>query len=95
MIGEAMDATVDLKQHLDVIDYFGALVVWVIFFSILFIVSVTCINWCCIQKYDDVTVLEEWGYNHNIRMRMGPHRPSVVGRKIGLAHSKVLKTDGV
>ncbi|KIH47499.1 hypothetical protein ANCDUO_22445 [Ancylostoma duodenale] len=51
--------SIDLKQNLDVIDYFGALVVWVIFFSILFIVSVTCINWCCIQKHDDITVLEE------------------------------------
>ncbi|VDO25664.1 unnamed protein product [Haemonchus placei] len=51
--------SVDIKQQLDVIDYFGALVVWVIFFSVLFIVSVTCINWCCIQKHDDITVLEE------------------------------------
>ncbi|VDM85212.1 unnamed protein product [Strongylus vulgaris] len=51
--------SIDLKQNLDVIDYFGALVVWLIFFSILFILSVTCINWCCIQKHDDITVLEE------------------------------------
>ncbi|KAE9418981.1 hypothetical protein Angca_008151, partial [Angiostrongylus cantonensis] len=51
--------SVDLKQELNVIDYFGAMVVWVMFFTILFIVSATCINWCCIQKHDDITVLEE------------------------------------
>ncbi|VDP13458.1 unnamed protein product [Heligmosomoides polygyrus] len=81
-----MTTALDLKQQLDVVDYFGALVVWVIFFAILFIVSVTCINWCCIQKHDDITVLEEWGYNHNVHMRMGPHRPSVIARNV--RHSK-------
>ncbi|KJH53018.1 Neuropeptide-like peptide 36 family protein [Dictyocaulus viviparus] len=74
--------SIDLKQELNVIDYFGALAVWMIFFLILFIVSVTCINWCCIQKHDDITVLEEWAYNHKLHMRMGPHRPSMVARNI-------------
>uniref|UniRef100_A0A0K0DEZ9 Neuropeptide-like peptide 36 family protein n=1 Tax=Angiostrongylus cantonensis TaxID=6313 RepID=A0A0K0DEZ9_ANGCA len=74
--------SVDLKQELNVIDYFGAMVVWVMFFTILFIVSATCINWCCIQKHDDITVLEEWGYHHRVNMRMGPHRPSMVARNI-------------
>ncbi|VDO25666.1 unnamed protein product [Haemonchus placei] len=59
MFQEVFSMSIDLKQHLDVIDYFGALVVWIIFFSFVFIVSVTVINWCCIAKYDDVTVLEE------------------------------------
>lgn len=59
MFQEVLSMSIDLKQHLDVIDYFGALVVWIIFFSFVFIVSVTVINWCCIAKYDDVTVLEE------------------------------------
>ncbi|PIO60732.1 hypothetical protein TELCIR_17764 [Teladorsagia circumcincta] len=92
---EETTMAIDLKQQLDVIDYFGALVVWVVFFSFMFIVSVTCINWCCIQKHDDITVLEEvmggrqrnndsfqWGYHHHVNMRLGPHRPSMIARSV-------------
>lgn len=44
------------KQDLDLIDYFGPLAAWIIFFSVVFIVSVTCILWCCVTEKDDTTV---------------------------------------
>ena len=47
---------VDLKQQLDVIDYFGPIAVWISFFAIIFIISVTCILWCCVSDKDDSTV---------------------------------------
>uniref|UniRef100_A0A0N5AB02 Uncharacterized protein n=1 Tax=Syphacia muris TaxID=451379 RepID=A0A0N5AB02_9BILA len=47
---------VDLKQQLDVIDYFGPIAVWISFFAIIFIISVTCILWCCVSENDDSTV---------------------------------------
>ncbi len=49
-------AMVDLKQQLDVLDYFGPLAVWISFFAIIFIISVTCILWCCVTENDDSTV---------------------------------------
>ncbi|VDM78648.1 unnamed protein product [Strongylus vulgaris] len=49
-------AMVDLKQQLNAIDYFGVVAVWLSFFSIIFIISVTCILWCCVSKDDDSTV---------------------------------------
>ncbi|VDO89880.1 unnamed protein product [Haemonchus placei] len=41
---------VDLKQHLDLLDYFGGLAVCCAFFSIIFVISNTCIRLCCISK---------------------------------------------
>uniref|UniRef100_A0A7E4V815 Movement protein n=1 Tax=Panagrellus redivivus TaxID=6233 RepID=A0A7E4V815_PANRE len=52
---------VDLEQDLDLIDYFGVVAVWLIFFSIVFIISVTCILWCCVSDKDDSTVFAKWG----------------------------------
>ncbi|VDN25272.1 unnamed protein product [Gongylonema pulchrum] len=46
----------DLKQQLDVLDYFGPIAVWISFFSMIFIISVTCILWCCVSETDDKTV---------------------------------------
>uniref|UniRef100_A0A7I4YXA5 FXYD domain-containing ion transport regulator n=1 Tax=Haemonchus contortus TaxID=6289 RepID=A0A7I4YXA5_HAECO len=46
---------VDLKQHLDVLDYFGGLAVCCAFFAIIFIISNTCIRLCCISKEEKVT----------------------------------------
>jgi len=59
---------VDLKQQLDVLDYFGPLAVFISFFAILFIISVTCILWCCVTENDDSTVFSKWG--------MGPRAKS-------------------
>ncbi|VDN03602.1 unnamed protein product [Thelazia callipaeda] len=65
---------VDLKQQLDVLDYFGPVAVWISFFSIVFIISVTCILWCCVSESDDKTVFAKWG--------MGPrHRPNTMLQK--------------
>jgi hypothetical protein len=44
------------KQELQFIDYLGPLAAWIVFFSIIFIVSVTCILWCCVTEKDDQTV---------------------------------------
>ncbi|EPB75652.1 hypothetical protein ANCCEY_05243 [Ancylostoma ceylanicum] len=52
---------VDLKQQLNAIDYFGVVAVWLSFFSIIFIISVTCILWCCVSKDDDSTVFAKHG----------------------------------
>uniref|UniRef100_A0A1I7X6T2 Small membrane protein n=1 Tax=Heterorhabditis bacteriophora TaxID=37862 RepID=A0A1I7X6T2_HETBA len=52
---------VDLKQQLNAIDYFGVVAVWLCFFSIIFIISVTCILWCCVSKDDDSTVFAKYG----------------------------------
>lgn len=46
----------DLKQDLEVVDYFGPLIVFIAFFLIIFIISATCILWCCISDADDVGV---------------------------------------
>uniref|UniRef100_A0A0R3RMT8 Uncharacterized protein n=1 Tax=Elaeophora elaphi TaxID=1147741 RepID=A0A0R3RMT8_9BILA len=47
---------VDLKQQLDMLDYLGPIAVWISFFSVIFIISVTCILWCCVSETDDKTV---------------------------------------
>ncbi|KRY20584.1 Twinkle protein, mitochondrial [Trichinella patagoniensis] len=47
---------VSLKQELQVLDYFGAFCVFISFFVIILIISVTCILWFCVSPTDDVTV---------------------------------------
>ncbi|CDW52791.1 hypothetical protein TTRE_0000105301 [Trichuris trichiura] len=47
---------VSLKQELQVLDYFGAICVFISFFVIVLIVSVTCILWFCVSENDDMTV---------------------------------------
>ncbi|OZC10923.1 hypothetical protein X798_02067 [Onchocerca flexuosa] len=70
----AISAMVDLKQQLDMLDYLGPIAVWISFFSITFIISVTCILWCCVSEADDKTVFAKWG--------MGPrHQVTVVQQK--------------
>ncbi|CAI4229811.1 unnamed protein product [Auanema sp. JU1783] len=65
---------VDLKQQLNVIDYFGVVAVWLCFFSIIFIISVTCILWCCVSKDDDQTVFAKFG--------MGPRQRTANQKKL-------------
>ncbi|CAJ0933660.1 unnamed protein product, partial [Mesorhabditis belari] len=64
---------VDLKQQLNTLDYFGVVAVWVAFFSVVAIISMTCILWCCVTKDDDVTVFQKWG--------MGPRRGTSAGQR--------------
>lgn len=47
---------VSLKQELDIHDYFGPLVVFVVFFVIVFVITMTVILWCCVSDADDVSV---------------------------------------
>ncbi|KAK6113252.1 Uncharacterized protein BM_BM2332 [Brugia malayi] len=64
---------VDLKQQLDMLDYLGPIAVWISFFSITFIISVTCILWCCVSETDDKTVFAKWG--------MGPRHQLTVAQQ--------------
>ncbi|KAL3097087.1 hypothetical protein niasHS_002803 [Heterodera schachtii] len=48
------------KQVWEWYDYTGPLVVWIVFFSVIFVISVTCILWCCIKKDDDPTVFAKF-----------------------------------
>jgi len=57
------------KQELDMIDYFGPLAAWILFFSIIFIISVTCILWLCVSEKDDSTVFAKWGMGPRKRTR--------------------------
>uniref|UniRef100_A0A915HQI5 Transmembrane protein n=1 Tax=Romanomermis culicivorax TaxID=13658 RepID=A0A915HQI5_ROMCU len=51
---------VSLKQELSVLDYFGPLCVFVSFFVIVFLISVTCILWFCVSDVDDVNVFTKF-----------------------------------
>ncbi|MFH4976050.1 hypothetical protein AB6A40_002759 [Gnathostoma spinigerum] len=70
---------VDLKQQLDVLDYFGPVAVWISFFAVVFIISVTCILWCCVSPDDDSTVFAKWG--------MGP-RPRAPSQQVKLLETE-------
>ncbi|CAD6198246.1 unnamed protein product [Caenorhabditis auriculariae] len=71
-------------QDFDKYDLLGVVAVWIIFFIVIGLISVTCLNFCCIHKNDDVTVLEKWGHRKRLGIRMGPHRPSVIARQVAL-----------
>ena len=47
------------KQALELYDYLGAAAAWCMFFAFLFVFSITILNFCCVSKKDDITVLEE------------------------------------
>ncbi|VDP02562.1 unnamed protein product [Soboliphyme baturini] len=53
---------VSLKQQIDVLDYFGPVCVFISFFAIVFVISVTCILWFCVSDTDDVTVFSKVGF---------------------------------
>ncbi|CDW56804.1 hypothetical protein TTRE_0000508601 [Trichuris trichiura] len=50
---------VSLKQEVNVADYFGAVIVFCLFFVIIFVISVTCVLWFCIDKNDEATVIDK------------------------------------
>uniref|UniRef100_A0A5S6QTS7 Uncharacterized protein n=1 Tax=Trichuris muris TaxID=70415 RepID=A0A5S6QTS7_TRIMR len=58
---------VSLKQELQVLDYFGAICVFISFFVIVLIVSVTCILWFCVGENDDMTVFAKWNLGRRKR----------------------------
>ncbi|CAJ0566505.1 unnamed protein product, partial [Mesorhabditis spiculigera] len=80
---EDANVEIDLKQVLPAVTYLAPLIAFAIFFGVVFLLSITFINWFCVRDVDDITALEEWGYKANIPLRLGPHRRSVVGRNIG------------
>uniref|UniRef100_A0AC34Q7W4 ATP synthase F0 subunit 8 n=1 Tax=Panagrolaimus sp. JU765 TaxID=591449 RepID=A0AC34Q7W4_9BILA len=47
------------KQVFDLVDYFGVLVVALIFALILCVLSFFVINWLCITHKDDLTAFEK------------------------------------
>ncbi|CEF63197.1 Hypothetical protein SRAE_1000146000 [Strongyloides ratti] len=58
-------------QEFSIVDYWGPVVVAIIFAVILFLLSFFIINWFCITKRDDFTVFEKLGKNYD--MKLGPH----------------------
>lgn len=46
-------------QEFSIVDYWGPVVVAIIFAVILFLLSFFIINWFCITKRDDFTVFEK------------------------------------
>ena len=48
----------NLKQQLNVFDYFGFIAVFLIFLAIVLLVSFVILNFFCISKQDDPTVFE-------------------------------------
>ncbi|KAI1728185.1 neuropeptide-like peptide 36 [Ditylenchus destructor] len=61
------------KQKLNIIDYFGPVAACIVFFTALFIISVTCLLWCCVTDDDDVTVFAKWGMGPKRRSRYTVH----------------------
>ncbi|CAK5089806.1 unnamed protein product [Meloidogyne enterolobii] len=51
------------KQNLDLLDYFGPLAASIVFFSVIFVISVTCILWFCVSEKDDQTVFDKVFFN--------------------------------
>ncbi|CAI4232395.1 unnamed protein product [Auanema sp. JU1783] len=68
------------KQELEFADYLSPLAVGAVFTASLLIICVFFLNWCFIRKEDDITVFERWGHKHDVKLRLGVHRPSVVAR---------------
>uniref|UniRef100_A0A0K0EIA2 Uncharacterized protein n=1 Tax=Strongyloides stercoralis TaxID=6248 RepID=A0A0K0EIA2_STRER len=58
-------------QEFDIVDYWGPVVVAIIFAVILFLLSFFIINWFCINRRDDFTVFEKLGKQYDIKL--GPH----------------------
>ncbi|CAB3403692.1 unnamed protein product [Caenorhabditis bovis] len=70
------------KQDFTYTDLAGVVVVWCLFFAIIGIITVTCINFFCIQEIDDVTVLEKWGYRRHLGIRLGVHKRATIAQTI-------------
>ncbi|KAL1230055.1 hypothetical protein T4A_478 [Trichinella pseudospiralis] len=51
---------VNVKQDVNIADYFGFIVVLVTFFVIIFVISTTCILWFCVDKHQEATVFDKW-----------------------------------
>uniref|UniRef100_A0A7E4W975 Transmembrane protein 182 n=1 Tax=Panagrellus redivivus TaxID=6233 RepID=A0A7E4W975_PANRE len=74
---------VNLEQNLSLIDYLAAPVVGAIFMVILILITCTVLNFCCVLKDDDITVVEKWGHKHHIHgVKLGVHRPSYIERSV-------------
>lgn len=48
-----------IKQELTPLDYFAPLIVFLCFFVVVLIISVTCILWFCTTEADDVAVFSK------------------------------------
>ncbi|PAV64959.1 hypothetical protein WR25_10565 [Diploscapter pachys] len=79
------------KQEFEVIDYFGALIVAIIFSIILFLISFFILNFFCIHKYDDFTKFELWGAKRN--MRLGVHSLKLIKKGGFLTEEELMEED--
>ncbi|KRZ41029.1 Twinkle protein, mitochondrial [Trichinella pseudospiralis] len=81
---------VSLKQELQVLDYFGAFCVFISFFVIILIISVTCILWFCVSPTDDVTVFAKWNLlrrkrSYDVKVEQRPLNQPVSKRGVVVA----------
>ncbi|CAI5445583.1 unnamed protein product [Caenorhabditis angaria] len=76
------------KQEFGYEDLMGVLAVWCVFFAVIGVITVTCINFCCINEYDDVTVLEKWGHKKRLGVRLGIHKRAVIQRTVDMEKFK-------
>ncbi|VDK73762.1 unnamed protein product [Onchocerca ochengi] len=71
---------VSLKQEFEIYDYFGPLVVILIFAFTVLLISFFILNFFFISKHDEPTVFERIASKHNLRL--GPHSvKTVISRK--------------
>uniref|UniRef100_A0A0M3HV13 Uncharacterized protein n=1 Tax=Ascaris lumbricoides TaxID=6252 RepID=A0A0M3HV13_ASCLU len=59
-------------------DYLAPLCMFSIFCFTIFVISFACLNFCCVELHEDLTVFEEWGLRRQLNVRMGPHPTDLV-----------------
>uniref|UniRef100_A0A2Q4T595 Uncharacterized protein n=1 Tax=Caenorhabditis japonica TaxID=281687 RepID=A0A2Q4T595_CAEJA len=72
------------KQEFTYQDMLGVVAVWCVFFFIIGIITVTCINYYCIHQHDDITVLEKWGRRKGLGVRLGVHKRAAIDHQLSL-----------
>ncbi|CAD5234187.1 unnamed protein product [Bursaphelenchus xylophilus] len=70
------------KQSLELIDYLGPIAAAVIFFSTMFILSVTVILWCFVTPNDDKTVFAKWGLGPQPKNQQVVYRDGVASESL-------------
>jgi len=66
------------KQVFELTDYFGPVIVAIIFAIVLLLLSFFVINWFCVSHKDDLTAFEKFGRKYNFKL--GPHSMNEIRR---------------
>ncbi|CAL2036804.1 unnamed protein product [Caenorhabditis brenneri] len=70
------------KQEFDNWDLWAGAICFTIFMLFVLITSCTCINFCFVKDDDELTKMEIWGAEHNVRFRLGPHTRKTLEKKL-------------